>query len=264
MGFIEADSEDTWPEPMQRALADRAGDIAAYQIERARIDRAAERDVALRLKRPINPHRPAWDAVLKVSDEAVAGRCLVGFHATRLTEPERQDIISNGLRVLSPNLLERRLEGIASALSADVVESLRARNQVYDGNRIGLAWFCFTRALLRDESGIERLFRSWGGEALYNSHEDDEKTGPTLAAIGKPCIVIARVPVTGIEAFMSIGQRLVNAWCARSGIKTGDGADFEGCVRADIPGGDIVRIPTLDDPEFRSLTAHDAWDTPLS
>ena len=127
----------------------------------------------------------------------------------------------------------------------------RNRVERASSNRSGLAWFCFTRALLRDESGIERLFRSWGGEALYNSHEDDKKTGPTLAALGKPCIVIAR-------------QRLVNAWCAIRGIETGDGADFEGCVRADIPGGDIVRIPTLDDPEFRSLTAHDTWDAPLS
>jgi hypothetical protein len=42
------------------------------------------------------------------------------------------------------------------------------------------------------------------------------------------------------------------------------GVDFEGYMRADVPGGDIVRIVTLDDPEFRSLTAHDTWNTRLS
>ena len=63
---------------------------------------------------------------------------------------------------------------------------------------------------------------------------------------------------------MSVGRRLVNAWCARRGIESGDGTDFDGYLCADIPGGDIAPIVTLDDPEFRSLTAHDTWDAPLS
>jgi hypothetical protein len=177
MWTIEADSEVTWPETMLRALASHAEGISAYQIERRRIDQAAEEDVALRINRPVNPSAPNWDAVLKVSDESVGGRHLAGFHATRLTDAEREDIVSNGLRVLSPKLFDWRLSGVANLLPGNILASLRAHNQVGDDNRRGMTWFCFTRALLRDESGVERLFRSWGGEALYNSHESDRATG---------------------------------------------------------------------------------------
>lgn len=264
MELIYADSEGTWPRAILRLLARGAKANADFQLMRARIDRAAESNVTLRVNPPGNPHSAAWEDVLKATDEALVGHYLAGFHATRLTEAEREDIASIGMRVLRPALFERRLEGVAGALSDDVLASLRTRNRVGDGNRSGKAWFCFTRALLRDEGGIGRLFRSWGGEALYSCHENDPATGPALMALGKPCIVVARIPVAGIETFMSVGQRLVNAWCARRCIGTEHRVDFEGYVRADVAADDIVQIVTLDDSEFRSLTKHDAWDAPLS
>jgi hypothetical protein len=84
MQDLEADSEDSWPEVMLNALSDRADDLAAYQAKRAKIDRAAEHDVTLRIDRPNNPFQKTWDDVLKISKNAVAGSRLLGFHATRL------------------------------------------------------------------------------------------------------------------------------------------------------------------------------------
>jgi hypothetical protein len=111
----------------------------------------------------------------------------------RSPQPERRDIGLNGLRVLTPELLEQRLraarrEGI---LSDEHLASLRTRNQAGDSNRRDRLALCFSRGLLEDEGGMKRLFRSWGGEALYNSHEDDAFTGPALMAIGRPCIIVA-------------------------------------------------------------------------
>ncbi len=51
------------------------------------------------------------------------------------------------------------------------------------------------RSVLRSEGAVGRLFRSWGGEALYNSHEDDLETGPLLRRIGTPCIWIVVLPI---------------------------------------------------------------------
>src|SRR3546814_56666 len=137
MRTIEADSEDAWPEAMLRALADRADDIAAYHMERARVDRAAEDDVALRTNRPLNPYQPAWDAALEAAEKAVAGLHIAGFHASRLTERECAEITSNGLRVLSPELLERRLKNLPRRLPGHVISSLGARNHVREVNRSG-------------------------------------------------------------------------------------------------------------------------------
>ena len=263
--YIDADAEGTWPEVLLKALSDHAGQITAYHVERARIDRAAEKDIMLFINRPGNPHQHAWDAILKMSENAVAGQRILGFHATRLTSAERENIRLNGLCTLSPALIERRLEGIDSAglLSGELLASLRARNQVHDRYRIGMTWFCFNRALLRDESGVERLLRSWGGEALYNSHEHDEETGPVLRSLGQPCIVVAAVPAEGIKTFLAVGQRLVNIWCAKQGINTEHAPGFEGHVRTNISGNHILKIVSIDDPEFLRLTAHDSWRKPL-
>ena len=145
----------------------------------------------------------------------------------------------------------------------DDAAELRGRNQISDPNRSGMCWFVFTRTPLRDEFGIERLFRSWGGEALYNSHEDDELTGPLLRQIGSPRVIVAAVPAMGIQCFMDVGERLINIWCATHGIRTGHYPDFEGYVRGDIPGQSIVRVIHHTDAEFVELTKHTDWDEPL-
>ena len=130
--------------------------------------------------------------------------------------------------------------------------------------RAGMTWFCFTRAQLRDEASIERLFRSWGGEALYNSHEGDEETGPLLKSLGRPCIVVATVPVVKVATCMEVGRRLVNIWRGCRGIATGDLPEFDGSVCAGTSGTNILRIIHVDDPEFLALTSHDRWQEPLT
>jgi len=43
--------------------------------------------------------------------------------------------------------------------------------------------------------GVQRFFRSWGGESLYADHERDPKIGPVLKQIGIPCVVELMVPI---------------------------------------------------------------------
>lgn len=89
---------------------------------------------------------------------------------------------------------------------------------------------------------MERFFRSWGGEALYNFHENHEITGPALNIPGTPSIVTAAVPVNDINSFMDIGERLVNVWCASNDIRTGHGAEFEGYVERCITAEEVIDI----------------------
>ena len=166
-----------------------------------------------------------------------------------------------------PNALKQTIRATRCATcdqrSADLERrsrALRSRNQIGDSNRSGRTWFIFTRAPLRDKSGIERLFRSWGGEALYNSHEDDHRTGSLVRGIGSPRIVVAAVPVVGLQCFMDVGERLINVWCAKRGICTGHNPNFEGYVRNDVSGQSILRIISSTDAE---LTRHTNSDEPL-
>jgi hypothetical protein len=88
--------------------------------------------------------------------------------ALGITDPERSDIGLGGLRVLTPQLFEHRLQAARreGMLSDEHLASLRARNQAGDSDRRDRIALCFSRPLLKDEGGMKCLFRSWGGEAL--------------------------------------------------------------------------------------------------
>jgi hypothetical protein len=266
MQLIDADDENTWPKALLRGLeADREA-IATFQRERARIDRAAEEDVMLRVCRPANPNQNAWDAALALGEHATASGHLLGFHATRLVEHEIEEIRQQGLQLLSVELLCRRVEALttAGAITDQQARRLLGYNQAAEDNRSGRTAFFFTRAQLKDHAGLDHLCRSWGGEALYNYHEDDPETGPLLRSIGIPSIVAAAVRVADIEPHFDIGQRLVNIWCVQRGIVTELPLDFGGVVRTHTPAASILRIIGISDPEFLALTAHDRWRNPLT
>jgi hypothetical protein len=78
-----------------------------------------------------------------------------------------------------------------------------------DENRSGLLWLILTRSTLRHWSGVYRLLTYWGGEALYAPHEDDPLGGGILAGMGRPAIIEVAVPVSRLECFRSVGERLL-------------------------------------------------------
>jgi hypothetical protein len=266
MLIISADDQTTWPKELLQILARYETDIRSYHRERAAIDRAAEEDVMLRVNRPANPYGPGWNHALEVANETVQGQLLLGYHASRLTEDEVATIQASGLEVLSVDLLNRRLTALRNAgnLSEELFTSLSSRHQAADDNRAGKVWFVFSAVTLQDESGMERFFRSWGGEALYNSHETRRATGSALRAPGRPAIVQAAVPCDGLQCFMDVGTRLVNVWCASKGISTGHRPEFEGYVSANIPPSGILRVDAMGSQTFESLAAHQNWRKPLT
>jgi hypothetical protein len=266
MHAIDADCESTWPEALLQGLTADQDALAAFQNERERIDRLAEDDPTLRWCRPSNPHQTAWDSALALARRTTVSSNLLGRHATRLMEHEVEQIKQSGLELLSVELLQRRLAAAQNvgALTAQQVTRLRGRHQAGDDNRSGMTAFCFTRAQFKDQTAIERLFRSWGGEALYNSHEDDKETGPLLRSLGSPCIVVAALRVADVNTYRDIGERLMNVWCARRGIITELGPEFNGRVRTRTPAENIIKIIRFDDQEFLALTRHDRWPEPLS
>src|SRR5262245_44554645 len=143
---IEADDESTWPEALLRALEADRETIAAFERERARIDRAAEEDVMLRIDRPANPYQNAWDTALALAEGTTASGHLLGFHATRLMEHEIEEIKRSGLQPLSVDLLKRRLAAVQhlGKLTPEQTGRLLGSHQAADDNRSGRTAFVFT------------------------------------------------------------------------------------------------------------------------
>jgi hypothetical protein len=220
----------------------------------------------LRIDRPANPHQHVWDTVLATAEQAVAGRLLLGFRAARLKADEIADIKADGLKVLSEDFLHRRLSKLEASRSmpAPVIAALRAKNLAPETSRSGRTCFCFTRETLRDEHAVNRLFRSWGGEALYANHERDPQIGPVLRKVGTPCIVVAAIPVEDIETYVPIGECLVNIWCRKHNVGTEHAPGFGGHTRKNISAANIVRVVEFSDAEFDVLTGHRQWRNPLT
>jgi hypothetical protein len=175
---VEIEILETWPSDFFQLAIQSCDLILAYQRERRRIDRLCQSDVMARVVPPSNEHERDYNELLDRLDEALTQHRIVGYHCTRLTPSEIVAIKSTGLRILSPELVRHRLDrcvtdGYMTSLhraylndSHTLRESLGNRH----GNRTGMIWLCPNRSTLRQASGVYRLFRSWGGEAVYVGH----------------------------------------------------------------------------------------------
>jgi hypothetical protein len=165
---------------------------------------------------------------------------------------------------LSPETLATRLERRIRAGGISAAEAQRFANdhKANDEHR-QMLWFIFSRSLLRDEGGVGRLFTSWGGEALYVCHEQDDCTGPVLRSIGKPCIIEAELLIERIEAHWQPAEWIARPFLHRRGISDGHRPERDGYIRETIGPERIRRVILFGDADFEALTGASNWRSPL-
>jgi hypothetical protein len=112
------------------------------------------------------------------------------------------------------------------------------------------------------ESGIESLLRNWGGEALYNSHDNDPETGPLLRSIGVPCIVEAVVPVASLS-LTRLALKIADRFLVSRGFALKEHLEYEDRAVDALPQERIRRIIRFPDLDFIALTKCDVWNVPL-
>jgi hypothetical protein len=258
---IFVDDETTWPAELRRALDGALPELRRYEAVREEFDARAEQDIVFRLRRPSNPHAAAKLRAVEDGNRAMAGRDIIGFHCSRLHDNDVADLRASGFRPLAAAHLHQRIEQRLSAgdIPPAVALSLRASPGADNADRARRTWFVFTRALLQDESGIWRLLRSWGGEALYSSHEYDQAIAPLLRSIGVPSIVKTRVPADDVEHCSEIGERLRRGFLLRRDIRADNDGKMEGYVRTAIGAERIMDIYRFGQPAFERLTQYKTW-----
>ena len=128
----------------------------------------------------------AYDRALYGLRNALQAYEILGWHCTRLTDTEADEIRRSGMQLPNAEMLTRRIDALVkdNLITADVARRLKSENQAGEEYRAGMAWFCFFPPGNVDEHGIGRFFHHWGGEALYVCHEDDPVTSP---ALGRAC-----------------------------------------------------------------------------
>lgn len=207
----------------------------------------------------------SYDRVILGLSDVIQRYSIIGWHCTRLTLSEIEKILSDGMVLPNAHMLARRIDDLLNAglVTDSIARRLKGTNQAHEEYRAGMVWFCFFPPRFAGESGIERFFRHWGGEALYNSHETDPDTAPILSSIGRPSVVEAEVPIANLAPHGGIDFKIVRRFLISTGYRTNEPVDHEDRIVHQLPADKIRRIVSFPDPEFVRLTGCDNWNEPL-
>lgn len=264
---FELELPQTWPAALRVFVEESREALVAYQRERGRIDRLGWTDVRVRMDPPINRHRAGYDTVLQRTETLLRGHRLVGYHCTRLTPAEVRRVRRDGLRALSPELMRERLESLVDAGEISAAQChfflnhrmLHAHLSNRHGTRTGLVWLCPSRSTLRDAAGVYRLFRSWGGEALYGGFEDAPSVSGVLTALGQPAIVKCAVALPADDLNGCRAAHLLSIAVRHQIEHPEPSPTFDWSVRRDLASSEVLDIITMDDSRFEALTRYRAW-----
>lgn len=232
----------TWPEEVKETIERHYSTLREWERPFHNIS-AAEYDTA----------------IIDIGDCLMA-HDLLGYHCTRLTLAEIDNILLNGMSLQNRELLCFRIDALG--LPLEIAQRLKEKNQADDRNRAEMIWFSFFPPYDAGCGAIERFFRSWGGEALYNSHEKDLETGTVLRNIGIPCVIEAVVPIKHIEV-NRLADKVIRLFMMERGFKTSEETRCEAYAMASIPADNIRRIIRHPEQAFFALTQADQWREPL-
>jgi hypothetical protein len=237
----------SWPEPVTSHL-DRSYDLFLDWETRSR-----SVDVL------------AYDTAIQALVDALRLYAIVGWHCTRLTEAEINCILSEGMRLPDPTTLEERIEALVAdgEIPSEIALRLKTKNQSGDWNRAGRLWFCFFPPRLAGESGIGRFFRHWGGEALYNLHEDDPEISPVIGAVGTPCVVEAEVPIVALGWDFGLAVNVVRRYLLSRGLRPSEPLEHEGRMTRPLSSQAVRYVHRFPGPEFEALTGCASWHRPI-
>lgn len=246
--IIYLDDKKTWPEELINFLTNNHDIFYSWeQIGRAKSD--------------VQVSPKAYDAAVYGLEDVLSNYSLHGYHCTRLTEKEVSSIASNGMVLQNASTLNHRIDDLVNngLITFQIANRLKKENEADDKGRARMLWFCFYPPYIATQYGIERLFRSWGGEALYNSHEGDPETGIALRKIGIPYIVEAIVPISSL-GMSYLSTKIVRQYLINCGLKKPEPTEHEGYSHSNIPAANIIDIIKYPSSKFLTLTQCDTWE----
>jgi hypothetical protein len=190
---------------------------------------------------------------------------ITGWHCTRLTDAEIDQIQRKGMQLPNGAMLARRIGAVVEAgqLAPDIARRLIAKNQADEASRRDKVWFCFFHPRIAGESGIGCFFRFWGGEGLYNCHENDAVTSPAIRRIGTPCLIEADVPIALLSSRAGLAFKVVRRFLTSRGYRDSEPVHHEDRINQPLPARCIRRVIRYPDRDFISLTGCDVWQPPL-
>lgn len=184
----------------------------------------------------------------------LSGHRLRAYHATRLLPHEIEEVRQGGLKLLTPELLNRRFHGLRAAglVTEEHCDELRARTVFAlnkSRNRENQICLFLGDETFSDEAGLHRLLETWGGEAIFWGAEADPALLGRLRSVGQPAIVVAQL------ADLGTGWRTHRVWPALPKHFIAEVLDLDNrgadvIYRSSIPGDRIEDVWLSGHPEF--------------
>lgn len=261
-GVIDFEAKGTWPQRVHEILSSALNELRGYEFRQLRVDALCRRDVMSRYNPPPNEFEAKRAEVIAEVDALLSTERMLGFHCTRLLRYEVAAIRLEGLRQLTESFATERIDRALSTgcLPAVTAHAIRESNKSGDPGRAGVVCFVNMRSELACESSVGRLFRCWGGEAIYWGHEPrfDPPVGTALQKIGEPCIVLAAVPVPAMSLYETLGVQFARAFLKSCGVRRVS-VGFESRVRQAVPREWIIDVVSYRDRRFEELTRSSKW-----
>jgi hypothetical protein len=251
---MDLNLKETWPDDLLKQLERDRAIFEGWELQRIGAPGA----------RPVSGLD--YDRALHRLESVLINCTLHGYHCTRLTAAEIAHIRSTGMQLPNETVLRQRIGTLRDGglIDGSTAADLIAENQAAETNRAGRIWFCFFPPRLAGESGISSLLGYWGGEALYNSHDEHPVRGPLLAGLGTPCLVEADIPIADLRGPASLAMKVGRQFVVWNGLQTREPVEHEDCVVRPLAAANILRIIEFPDRDFVTLTGCDAWRKPLT
>ena len=262
---VEIEDIDSWPPNFQKLAIQNRTLVISHHEECLRIERFYEDDDYLRKHPPENRYKKAYRALVDQLEALLAPHRLIAYHCSRLTREEIVIIKQDGLRILTADLVNKKLDRSLSHGYLTKAEYERLKNcpHLFESlhnqldSRTGMIHFCASRTTLMDGHAVYRLFRSWGGEALYRGHEQDSHV---IGRIGVPCVVVCAIPFMRVsQGFRQLSEHLLRYLVSEEpGL-----ADLSMAVdirtEENLGPSEILDIIEIPDPVFEELTTKSCW-----
>jgi hypothetical protein len=262
---VEVETPSTWPKDFRQLAESNIQLIISYQKERTRIERLGWNDVMLRLNPPTNPHKHDYLSLVQQLEAILLKHNIIGYQCSRLLPEEILDIQSSGLKILTEELVFSKIQLALNAghITVDEYHLLKNSDHIKQhlaneyGYSTGMAWFCPNRSTLKDCGAVYRLFRSWGGEAVYNAHEEGDNEIPALRHIGIPCIIKCTFPFRDANQYYdNFSARLLSYLVAHEVDSPEPPAAFDMHINKNLAADEVLEIIELSNPLFSAVLGH--------
>ena len=241
--LLDLDSPSSWPAELRTYLDEHHELFLAWETKPGRVS------------------SEAFDKALYGLRDILQAYEILGWHCTRLTDAEVDEIMRDGMELPNAEMLTRRIDALvkANVIDPDVARRFKSKNEAGEEYRAGMVWFCFYPPGNQGEYGIGRFFRHWGGEALYACHEDDPVMSTVLRCTGTPRLVEADVPISLLNKDTGPDFTIYRRFLISHGHCIKRSTDYDGHIVHPLPAEQVRRVISFPDPDFYSHTNCDEW-----